>query len=81
MIYLFNMKLKDKVTSGVSEKQYVKVDLTGLDVSDEPNSFAIVNVKMNNLKIKLYINGRKRKIHITKEEFEVIKKLVKILLK
>lgn len=67
---------KNDITSGVNKKKFVKADLKALGISKRKNSYLIVNTDGNSYKIKTNYTGERKKIHLTKELYNLLIKLV-----
>jgi hypothetical protein len=64
------------ILTGVTKKKYVKADLKALGISKENNKYLLVNTDGNSYKIKTNYTGERKKIHLTKDIYNLLINLV-----
>jgi zona occludens toxin (predicted ATPase) len=67
------------IIKGDSKKRYIKANLKALGLSGINNRYLMVNTDGKSYKIKTNYTGERKKIHLTKEIFELLITLIKEL--
>lgn len=70
------MVKKDNTVTGESRKKFIKADLRGLGLSTVEGSYLTVNTDGASYKIKTNFTGERKKIHLSKEVYNLLVKLV-----
>jgi hypothetical protein len=70
---------KSAIIKGDSKKRFIKADLKALGMAKYNNRYLIVNTDGKSYKIKTNYTGERKKLHLTKEIFDLLITLVRSL--